>query len=102
MMRSLKSPSDSFRGNAMLLKIAAVSLGLLLFVPAHAQQMYRCGSTYQDRPCDGAQPSKKLVGMSGGSSTQSSASGPVDLKCVQRGVEAEKIKWAREAGRTEE
>ena len=85
-------------------KMMLVSLGLLLSMPIFAQQMYRCGSTYQDRPCDGAQPGKKLGG-SGNSSAAEASSSPkpaVDLNCTRRGSDAEKIKWTREAGRTEE
>jgi hypothetical protein len=67
---------------------------------AHAQKMYRCGNTYQDRPCSGEQPGK-VIGSSGTPQT-ASAGASADPHCARRGDKAQKIMWAKEAGRTEE
>ncbi|GIK24460.1 MAG: hypothetical protein BroJett006_07060 [Betaproteobacteria bacterium] len=67
---------------------------------AHAQKLYRCGNTYQDRPCAGEQPGK-VIGSSGTPQT-ASAGASADPYCARRGEKAQKIMWAKEAGRTEE
>lgn len=67
---------------------------------AHAQKMYRCGNTYQDRPCTGEQPGK-VIGSSGTPQTAPAGSS-ADPYCARRGEKAQKIMWAKEAGRTEE
>jgi hypothetical protein len=61
-------------------------------------QVYRCGNTYQDRPCDAAQGGKPLNASSG---TPSAPAGTaIDDDCAQRGIAAQRIMWAREAGQT--
>jgi hypothetical protein len=65
-----------------------------------AQTMYRCGSVYQDRPCDAGQKGK-VVGSTGTDAPAATAGG-VDPGCVQRGRDSNKIVWAREGGATEE
>jgi hypothetical protein len=84
-------------------------VALLPVAGAHGQTLYRCGSSYQDRPCDSAD-NQRVVGhgqnasadaaagspASGGASVSAAAQG----QCRQRGVAAEKIMWAREAGQT--
>ncbi len=64
---------------------------------AFGQTMYRCGSTYQDQPCATAQPGKVIgaARAAGGDSAAASSS-----RCLQRGIDAEKIAWAREGGKT--
>jgi hypothetical protein len=64
--------------------------------------MFRCGSSYQDRPCEGGQPSK-VVG-SGGSRQQQEATPAtaVDGECAERGNRAKQIVWAKESGKTAE
>lgn len=66
---------------------------------AQAQKMYRCGNTYQDRPCAGEQQGK-ILGSTG--VTQPTAAPAVDDQCAQRGAQAQRIMWAKETGRTEE
>jgi hypothetical protein len=61
--------------------------------------MYRCGKTYQDRPCAAGQ-SGKAMGRAVGSAA--AASGVTDAECVQRGQDSLKVVWAREGGATEE
>jgi hypothetical protein len=69
---------------------------------AQAQKVFRCGSKYQDQPCDSATPSKEVRGLASGSAPATS-SGPVaDANCAKRGADAQQIMWAREAGKTAE
>jgi hypothetical protein len=65
--------------------------------------MFRCGSSYQDRPCDGGQTSK-VIG-SGGSVRQQASAEPaakVDPECSERGNRAKQIAWGKEAGKTQD
>lgn len=72
---------------------------LALCATAQAQKMYRCGNAYQDRPCDGGQQGK-VIGSAGAAQPPA---GPVsDRECTQRGIDAQKIMWAKEAGHTAE
>ena len=80
---------------------------LLLLAPAaawvgaaQAQNMYRCGKTYQDRPCAAGQTGK-VVGRAAGSAPAAQASG-VPAECVQMGKDSLKIVWSREGGATQE
>jgi hypothetical protein len=88
-------------------RFAAWAALLLLCASVKAQTMYRCGSSYQDRPCDNT-ASQKVVGTpsvarpqsSGGIDADAAASGATDRHCRERGIQAEKIMWAREGGAT--
>ncbi|CAN5693540.1 hypothetical protein BH11PSE12_BH11PSE12_20170 [soil metagenome] len=74
--------------------IAALAVaGLAVSAAAPAQSMYRCGSTYQDRPCENGQPGKII-----GTVPKAADKAPMDLACVRRGEETKKIIWAREGG----
>lgn len=76
----------------------AVLLGCaLLPLPAGAQKMYRCGNTFQDRPCTAAQASPAAV-----NAAAAPADPVADADCRQRGADAQKMAWAREAGQTRE
>lgn len=77
-------------------KIAVVCLGFLLGAPSHAQKMYRCGSLYQDRPCEGAQAGKEVRNFDATPKPVATAS--TDSQCKQRGIDSQKIMWSREAG----
>ena len=76
--------------------------------PAAAQTTYRCGSSYQDQPCSATQPSGGAIGAtahalppSAAALTSSAPNAPgADARCHQRGVDAEKARWAKEGGRT--
>lgn len=74
-----------------------------LCLPAFAGgTMFRCGSAYQDRPCDGGQPSK-VVGSAGArQQTATAAPAAVDGECADRGNRAKQIVWAKESGKTAE
>jgi hypothetical protein len=63
----------------------------------HAQTMYRCNSSYQDRPCDAGQKATVVGKMSA-----PSHKGDVDLACTRRSEEAKKIIWSREGGASQE
>ena len=80
--------------------LVLVSGSLLIAFQAQAQTLYRCGSVYQDRPCD-AGKTGKVVGSTGSGAAAAPASG-IDPECVQRGKDSNKIVWAREGGATEE
>jgi hypothetical protein len=82
------------------LGLAALFLLAGMAASAHAQKMYRCGNTYQDRPCMGEQPGK-VIGSTG-TPRPAAAAPAADPYCAQRGEKAQKIMWAKEAGRTEE
>lgn len=84
--------------------------------PALAGTMFRCGSSYQDRPCDAGQPAK-VINSSGvarervSAPAHAAASAPVattvaaprvDAECAARGNRAKQIVWAKESGRTAE
>lgn len=76
---------------------ALISLlaGIALCAPAQAQTMYRCGKTYQDRPCDNGQQGK-VIGSS--EAPRASPKSVADASCARRGEDAQKIVWAREGG----
>jgi len=61
---------------------------------AGAQNLYRCGSTYQDKPCDGGQG--QMIKKNPSPSTSDKP--PLDANCVRRGEEAKKIIWYKEGG----
>jgi hypothetical protein len=74
--------------------------GLLIALQVHAQTLYRCGSVYQDRPCDAGKPGK-VVGSSRAAQAPPASAG-VDAECVQRGKDSLTIVWSREGGASEE
>jgi hypothetical protein len=81
------------------LLLAAACAVALLSTHGAAQTMYRCGSSYQDRPCSAGQASKAM----GSATTAAPAAGAtMDAECRQRGADAQKLAWAREAGQTQE
>jgi len=86
------------------------TLGLLMAAtlscsaaPAMAQALYRCGSTFQDHPCGGGQSSQAIGTVSrGDTAAPSPASTRPSAECSQRGIAAQRIKWMREAGKTQQ
>ncbi|MFZ6875413.1 hypothetical protein ACO0LF_25385 [Undibacterium sp. Di27W] len=60
-----------------------------------AQNLYRCGSTYQDKPCDNGQAGQIIKKNP---SPSLSDKPPLDATCIRRGEEAKKIIWMKEAG----
>ena len=65
-----------------------------------AQQMYRCGSTYQDRPCEAGTPDKVFHSSTPAGVSASGAQQLMDSDCIKRGVQAQQIVWSRESGKT--
>lgn len=83
--------------------VARTALGMAFFVlalpfsaPSHAQRMYRCGNVYQDRPCEDAQAGKELRHT--GVAPTPLASASTDSQCRQRGLDSQKVVWARQSG----
>lgn len=77
-------------------EIGVVLFGFLMCAPSHAQKMYRCGSVYQDRPCEGAQVGKEVRNFD--PTPRPVATASMDSQCRQRGIDSQKIVWSREAG----
>ncbi len=95
------------------------SLAGTLASPAFAGTMFRCGSSYQDRPCDAGQPAK-VINRSGVARDQAPAMAApsasaalvpaalpaqavkVDAECAALGNRAKQVVWAKESGRTAE
>jgi len=70
---------------------------------APAQTMYRCGSTFQDHPCGGGQAGQAVGAISRTDGARTSPASPrLSAECSQRGMAAQKIKWMREAGKTQQ
>lgn len=76
--------------------IASVFLALFFCGSSHAQKTYRCGSVYQDRPCEDAQNSKEVRYL--GAATPTPTAQSTDQQCKQRGLDSQKIVWARQSG----
>jgi hypothetical protein len=88
------------------MKASVTLLSLLLSAgawisPAQAQTLYRCGKTYQDRPCAAGQAGKTM-GSAVSGAPAARAAGAVPAECVQMGKDSLKIVWAREGGATQE
>lgn len=85
--------------NAMKTLHLATLFGALTCIvfsaPIQAQTMYRCGSVFQDRPCENGQQGK-IIGINRASNPADKPA--LDLACTRRGEEAKKIIWSREGG----
>jgi len=91
--------------NRLVRTFRPACLGLALLVMSWAgaatgQTLYRCGSTYQDRPCDQGQPGK-VVGRAAADAPAPAPAAQGDPACARRAQAAQKIIWQREAGLTE-
>lgn len=82
-----------------LASLLAVSACIAFSAPLQAQTMYRCGSAYQDRPCENGQQGK-IIGVNRAPDTADKPA--LDLSCTRRGEEAKKIIWSREGGASAE
>jgi len=88
----------TFRSLTMSLGMSVsllVGLSTGFATTAQAQNLYRCGSTYQDKPCDNGQVGKLIKKNP---SPSASDKPPLDANCIRRGEEAKKIIWMKEAG----
>lgn len=96
------------KGKTMKALIAGIAVitgavGSVLPISDSAAQMYRCGNLYQSQPCDGNLSAKPVSGLAHSSnSTASTTHASKDPACAQRGVESQKVVWAREGGMTQE
>lgn len=82
-------------------RVAAIFLSTCLVSwVGHAQTMYRCGATYQDRPCNGvdSKPVGAHVRQAAGQSDGGGSA--IDPACGARGAAAQKLMWEKESGRT--
>ena len=85
-----------------LVVIGAVVL-MWPMLPVQAQKMYRCGNSYQDQPCAGAQQGKVMGNVVGGAApTAATSKQPTDAQCARRGAEALKVVWMRDNGASKE
>jgi hypothetical protein len=82
------------------LALTVVAALTLLTLPARAQKMYRCGNSFQDLPCAGAQQGKVVGNV--GTPTAATSTPAKDTQCTQRGADAMKIVWMRDNGATKE
>jgi hypothetical protein len=76
-----------------------LAAGLFVAGGAQGQKMYRCGSIYQDRPCDVAQESKNTGRAAAAPNAQAKAA--ADAQCTQLGADSQQVVWAREAGKSQ-
>lgn len=95
------TPSPIIRirlGFALAAPFFVLLFALLAFPGAvSAQTLYRCGKTFQDRPCDAGVEGKAI----GKANTQAIAPASQDPVCAQQGSAAQKVRWDKEAGRSE-
>ncbi len=84
--------------------ICAMTVSLAcLTVSSACAELFRCGNTYQDHPCEGSQTSKPVPGAGTGkpraaAAAGNSAGGKLHPVCAKRGVDSQKVVWSREAG----
>ena len=86
-------------GKKFFALVGAVAL-VWPILDAHAQKMYRCGNSFQDLPCAGAQQGKVVGNV--GTPTTAASTQPKDAQCTRRGAEALKIVWMRDNGALKE
>jgi hypothetical protein len=79
-----------------LVRLLVATFALLATTPAAAQTLYRCGNTYQDRPCSGADAGR-VVGR-GDPRADGNPRTALHTDCAQRGEAALRIMWLRQAG----
>jgi hypothetical protein len=70
---------------------------VLVAVDTSAQTMYRCGSSYQDKPCTG-QAGVVIGSAKKADTNELNSAVRVDPACKRRSEEAKKIIWMRDAG----
>ncbi len=82
------------------LLLAAIACSAL---PASAQTMYRCGNAFQDHPCASGQAGQAIGTNASPAAARPSGPAPrLSAECAQRGIAAQKIKWMRDAGKTQQ
>lgn len=78
----------------------AAAIWLYVLVPAQAQQLYKCGATFQDKPCD-TEVQKKYSAVTG-SFTKEQVTTGADLQCAEIGLSAVPVIQARLANETQD
>lgn len=94
-MTDMRPDHLSSRSLSFALLAAMLLAGSCFSGSSLAQNLYRCGSSYQDRPCDNGQTGQVIKKNP---SPSTSDKPPLDSTCVRRGEEAKKIIWMREGG----
>ena len=85
--------------NCLKLLLIFNSLCLTFFTTeVTSQTMYRCGSSYQDKPCANGQTSVVVGTQKSAARDQSERVTQIDPSCKAKGEEAKKIIWMREGG----
>jgi hypothetical protein len=87
-------------------RAAAACLLAMAVTGLQAQVMYRCGKTFQDRPCEAGVTEQRI--NNGGARADSAASPTTASRsssrfaqfCARRGEHAQRITWQREGGAT--
>src|SRR5688572_13577797 len=78
-----------------------IAIPMLTAGMATAQTMYRCGSNYQDRPCDAGLKGKPVGrATSPTEAPATAASGAATPECRQRGQDSLAVVYAWEGGAT--
>lgn len=78
----------------------AAAIWLYVLVPAQAQQLYKCGATFQDKPCD-TDVQKKYSAVTG-SFTKEQVTTGADSQCAEIGFSAVPVIQARFANETQD
>ncbi len=79
--------------------LATVNLLLLCAIAnSSAQTMYRCGTSYQDKPCANGQQGVVIGTQKSRSPEETERLSKIDPACKAKGEEAKKILWMREGG----
>ena len=92
MMRNTSLPLCTLNTLVAAVLLLAASA---LVQDSQAQNLYRCGSTFQDKPCDNGQKGQ-IIKTSPSASAADKPS--IDASCLRRGEEAKRVIWMREGG----
>ena len=93
------------RHKTLALQLSAIVL-LALSGPAHA--LYRCGNSYQDKPCNttaaesSVNPTIRNATVPVTPAAVKPAASPFAAACARMGNEAQRVVWNREGGATRE
>ena len=94
--------NQHFLGKHLIQICSFIFVTVIAPATVSAQTMYRCGTVFQDRPCENGQQGKVIGTNRASNSTQAAAKPAVDMSCARRGEEAKKIIWSREGGASAE
>ena len=86
----------------------SAAFAVLLGLPGASQALYRCGNSYQDKPCTSAtaeapvNPAIRNATLPAPAPASAPSKSPFAPECGRIGVEAQRVAWTREAGATQE